>query len=326
MIVGKSPLRISLGGGGTDLPSYYRHHEGFVLAATIDKHVYVSLNSPFTDEFILKYSQSETVKTVDQIDHSIIRESIRHISPGLKRLEVQSVADIPSGTGLGSSGAFTTALVAALLELSGQKISSELLAQHACDIEIDLLNEPVGKQDQYAAAFGGINAFTFNRDDSVVVRPLAIEKEKTKILDNSLSLFFTGFTRSASSILKTQNQAAQSDDSKTIKFLDSIKEIGHSSEKAITSGDIDLLAELFLNHWQLKKNGLSGASNTDIDALYEVGINSGALAGKVVGAGGGGFLLFISKDKEKLNKGMASIGIHETPFNLTSKGTEVYRV
>lgn len=326
MIVGKSPLRISLGGGGTDLPSYYRQHEGFVLAATIDKHVYVSLNSPFTDEFILKYSQSETVKTVDQIDHSIIRESIRHISPSLKRLEVQSVADIPSGTGLGSSGAFTTALVAALLELSGQKITSELLAQHACDIEIDLLNEPVGKQDQYAAAFGGINAFTFNRDDSVVVRPLAIEEEKTKILENSLSLFFTGFTRSASSILKGQNQAAQSDDSKTIKFLDSIKEIGYSSEKAITSGDIDLLAELFLNHWQLKKNGLHGASNTDIDALYEVGISSGALAGKVVGAGGGGFLLFISKDKEKLRKGMASIGIHETPFNLTSKGTEVSRV
>lgn len=326
MIISKSPLRISLGGGGTDLPSYYKNHGGFVIAATIDKYVYVTLNIPFEQRFILKYSEGEVAESISGIQHGLIRESIRLISPNLRRLEVQSLADIPSGTGLGSSGAFTTALVGALLELSNTSFDKETLAKRACEIEIDVLGEPVGKQDQYCAAHGGLNTYRFNEDDSVDVRPLQISADKVQVLEQSLSLFFTGFTRSASKILQGQNSAAQRDESKTIRFLDSIKQIGVASEQALVDANVEGLAELFSQHWKLKKGGVQGATNSSIDELYDFGIANGALAGKVVGAGGGGFLLFISRDRDRLHRSMSERGLFETPFSFSADGTKVSRI
>lgn len=323
MIISKSPLRISLGGGGTDLPSYYRNHGGFVIAATIDKYVYVTLNRPFEQKFILKYSQGENAGSISEIKHDLIRESIKLINPGLERLEVQSLADIPSGTGLGSSGAFTTALVGALLQMSNKKVDKETLAKRACEVEIDVLGEPVGKQDQYSAAYGGLNAYSFNQDDSVEVRPLSLGVENTQVLEESLSLYFTGFTRSASKILESQNSLALKDESKTIKFLSSIKNIGRASEQALAQANIEELADLFSQHWKLKKSGLQGATNSSIDELYDFGMANGAMAGKVVGAGGGGFLLFISKDSERLRRSMSDRGLVETPFRFCATGTEV---
>ena len=326
LIISKSPLRISLGGGGTDLPSYYKNHGGFVISATIDKYVYVALNNPFEQKFILKYSKGEVAESINGIKHGLIRESIRLISPGLERLEVQSLADIPSGTGLGSSGAFTTALVGGLLELSNKPFDKETLAKCACEIEIDVLGEPVGKQDQYSAAHGGLNAYKFNEDDSVEVRPLLIGAERLQVLEQSLSLFFTGFTRSASQILEGQNSGAQNDESKTIKFLDSIKQIGVSSERALLEANVEELADLFSQHWEIKKNGVKGATNTSIDELYDFGLANGALAGKVVGAGGGGFILFISRDRDRLHKRMNERGLFQTPFSFSADGTRVSRI
>ena len=326
MIVAKSPLRISLGGGGTDLPSYYRRKGGFVLAATINKYVYVTINRPFGDAFILKYSDLETVSTIKEIRHNIFREVIRSVNPNSRALEIHSIADIPSGTGLGSSGSFTTALLAGLLELEGSSVNSEELANRACEIEINVLKEPVGKQDQYASAFGGIAAYTFAADDSVGVRSLDLSQEAVSTLTGSLCLFFTGFSRSASDILVRQATRTEENDSKTLRFLDKVKSIGILSEDALIKGDMELLAQYFSEHWNLKKNSLENVSNETIDGLYEVGLQNGALAGKVVGAGGGGFLLFIAKDRDKLIRAMAKLGLRETPFSFTMQGTTVNRV
>jgi D-glycero-alpha-D-manno-heptose-7-phosphate kinase len=320
MILVRSPLRISLGGGGTDLPSYYRENEGFLIAAAINKYVFVSIMNPFKEGYTLKYSDYENVKTINDIQHPIIRESLK--IGFRKNLEITTLADLPSGTGLGSSGSFTTALLKALYANSSQSINPEKLAELACDIEINKLNEPIGKQDQYIAAFGGISSFQFNKDDSVDVKPLNISEDTLYDLEDNLMLFFTGYSRSASKILKDQKTKSNKNDKDMLDNLNMVKKLGYESKKVLEAGDTKMFGELMHEHWENKKKRSSGMSNPRINEWYEIAMNNGAIGGKLVGAGGGGFLMFMAKDRYKLRKALTSAGMQEVRFRFDFEGTK----
>ena len=323
MIIARSPLRISLGGGGTDLPSYYREHEGFLIAAAIDKYVYVTINRPFNEGIYLKYSEIEHVKTVDEVSHNIIREALKLENLNTPQVEISSIADLPSGTGLGSSGSFTTALLKALYAYRHRHINPEELAELACSIEIDRLQEPIGKQDQYIASVGGITCFAFHKDNSVTFAPLKISRETFHVLEDNLLLFFTGFSRSASEILKDQHVKSQKNDTDMLNNLHFVKEIGYLSKDALESGNTDKFGELMHQHWEHKKKRSGGMSNHNIDAWYETALKNGAIGGKVVGAGGGGFLMFMAHDAAKLRNAMTKTGLQEVRFKFDFEGTKV---
>ena len=323
MIIARSPLRISLGGGGTDLPSYYREHEGFLIAAAIDKYVYVTINRPFNEGIYLKYSEIEHVKTVDEVSHNIIREALKLENLNTPQVEISSIADLPSGTGLGSSGSFTTALLKALYAYRHRHINPEELAELACSIEIDRLKEPIGKQDQYIASVGGITCFAFHKDNSVTFAPLKISRETFNALEDNLLLFFTGFSRSASEILKDQHVKSQKNDTDMLNNLHFVKEIGYLSKDALESGNTDKFGELMHQHWEHKKKRSGGMSNHNIDAWYETALKNGAIGGKVVGAGGGGFLMFMAHDAAKLRNAMTKSGLQEVRFKFDFEGTKV---
>jgi D-glycero-alpha-D-manno-heptose-7-phosphate kinase len=323
LIIARSPLRISLGGGGTDLPSYYREHEGFLIAAAIDKYVYVTINRPFNEGIYLKYSEIEHVKTVDEVSHNIIREALKLENLNTPQLEISSIADLPSGTGLGSSGSFTTALLKALYAYRHRHINPEELAELACSIEIDRLQEPIGKQDQYIASVGGITCFAFHKDNSVTFAPLKISRETFHALEDNLLLFFTGFSRSASEILKDQHVKSQKNDTDMLNNLHFVKEIGYLSKDALESGNTDKFGELMHQHWEHKKKRSGGMSNQNIDAWYETALKNGAIGGKVVGAGGGGFLMFMAHDAAKLRSAMTKSGLQEVRFKFDFEGTKV---
>ena len=323
MIIARSPLRISLGGGGTDLPSYYREHEGFLIAAAIDKYVYVTINRPFNEGIYLKYSEIEHVKTVDEVSHNIIREALKLENLNTPQVEISSIADLPSGTGLGSSGSFTTALLKALYAYRHRHINPEELAELACAIEIDRLKEPIGKQDQYIASVGGITCFAFHKDNSVTFAPLKISRETFHKLEDNLLLFFTGFSRSASEILKDQHIKSQKNDVDMLNNLHFVKEIGYLSKEALESGNTDKFGELMHQHWEHKKKRSGGMSNQDIDTWYETALKNGAIGGKVVGAGGGGFLMFMANDAVKLRSAMTESGLQEVRFKFDFEGAKV---
>ena len=323
MIIARSPLRISLGGGGTDLPSYYREHEGFLIAAAIDKYVYVTINRPFNEGIYLKYSEIEQVKTVDEVSHNIIREALKLENLNTPQVEISSIADLPSGTGLGSSGSFTTALLKALYAYRHRHINPEELAELACAIEIDRLKEPIGKQDQYIASVGGITCFAFHKDNSVTFAPLKISRETFHKLEDNLLLFFTGFSRSASEILKDQHIKSQKNDVDMLNNLHFVKEIGYLSKDALESGNTDKFGELMHQHWEHKKKRSGGMSNQDIDTWYETALKNGAIGGKVVGAGGGGFLMFMAHDAAKLRSAMTKSGLQEVRFKFDFEGAKV---
>jgi len=323
LIIARSPLRISLGGGGTDLPSYYREHEGFLIAAAIDKYVYVTINRPFNEGIYLKYSEIEHVKTVDEVSHNIIREALKLENLNTPQVEISSIADLPSGTGLGSSGSFTTALLKALYAYRHRHINPEELAELACSIEIDRLQEPIGKQDQYIASVGGITCFAFHKDNSVTFAPLKISRETFHVLEDNLLLFFTGFSRSASEILKDQHVKSQKNDTDMLNNLHFVKEIGYLSKDALESGNTDKFGELMHQHWEHKKKRSGGMSNQNIDAWYETALKNGAIGGKVVGAGGGGFLMFMAHDAAKLRSAMTKSGLQEVRFKFDFEGTKV---
>jgi len=323
LIIARSPLRISLGGGGTDLPSYYREHEGFLIAAAIDKYVYVTINRPFNEGIYLKYSEIEHVKTVDEVSHNIIREALKLENLNTPQVEISSIADLPSGTGLGSSGSFTTALLKALYAYRHRHINPEELAELACSIEIDRLQEPIGKQDQYIASVGGITCFAFHKDNSVTFAPLKISRETFHALEDNLLLFFTGFSRSASEILKDQHIKSQKNDTDMLNNLHFVKEIGYLSKDALESGNTDKFGELMHQHWEHKKKRSGGMSNQNIDAWYETALKNGAIGGKVVGAGGGGFLMFMAHDAAKLRSSMTESGLQEVRFKFDFEGAKV---
>lgn len=323
MIVTRSPLRISLGGGGTDLPSYYQEHEGFLIAAAIDKYVYITLHQTFVQELIVKYSKLEHVTNVNDLSHPIIREALKYVGIEIPYLEITSMADIPAGTGLGSSGSFTTALLKALHTMKKNLVHTQELAEQACHIELNLLNEPIGKQDQYIAAYGGITCFRFRKDGQVEAWPLKIDTETMYNLEDNLLLFFTGYSRSASHILKEQNDQSKNNSQSMLDNLHFVKDLGEKSKGYLESGDLHSFAELMNVHWEYKKQRSSGMTNPDIDAWYNLARQNGAVGGKVIGAGGGGFLMFYTEEKMRLRHAMRDAGLKEVRFRFDYQGTQV---
>jgi D-glycero-alpha-D-manno-heptose-7-phosphate kinase len=322
MIITRSPLRLSLGGGGTDLPSYYRKFGGFLIAAAIDRYVYITLHQNFTQELIIKYSQLERVQTVDQVEHPIVREALRMVGLEHPNLEIASMADIPAGTGLGSSGSFTTGLLKALHTYSKNLVHPSELAAQACEIELEKLGEPIGKQDQYISAYGGITCFRFEPNDRVEAWPLRLSRETLLNLEDNLILMFTGYSRSASAILREQDVRSTDMDSEMLDNLHFIKELGYRSQIALETGKLEELADLMNVHWEHKKKRSGSMSNTCIDEWYDLARNNGALGGKLIGAGGGGFLLFYCEDKKKCRHALTAAGLREVRFHFDFEGTK----
>jgi len=323
MIITRSPLRISLGGGGTDLPSYYEKHTGFLIAAAIDKYVYITIHKTFAKELIIKYSKLERVNEITDIEHPIIREALKELDMTDQYFEITSLADIPAGTGLGSSGSFTTALIKALHAHNNQIISTRFLAEQACMIELDRLKEPIGKQDQYIAAFGGITAFEFLPDGRVEISPVQMDKETLYNLEDNLVLYFTGYSRSASSILKEQDDKSKNEDDDMTNNLHFIKELGKKSLIALESGNLLEFGELMNVHWEHKKKRSGNMSNSKINEWYDLAMRNGAVGGKLIGAGGGGFLMFYTEDKMKLRHALMNAGLDEVRFKFDFEGTKV---
>lgn len=323
MIITRSPLRISLGGGGTDLPSYYREHGGFLIAGAIDKYIYINVHRRFVDGFLLKYSHLEEAATIAEIRHPIIREALSLAGGEEHNLEITSMADIPAGTGLGSSGSFTTALLKALHALRKNLVHPAELAAQACAIELETLREPIGKQDQYIAAYGGITCFRFLPDGKVEAWPLKLSEETLYNLEDNLLLFFTGYARSASKILKEQDDKSKQADKAMMENLHFVKELGQQSQAALESDNLPEFARLMDVHWQRKKERSQSMSNQDINLWYDCAMENGALGGKLIGAGGGGFLMFYAKDKTRLRHALREQGLKEVRFRFDFEGTKI---
>lgn len=322
MLLVRSPLRISLGGGGTDLPSYYRKKGGYLLAASIDKYVYTSIIKPFRKGIFLKYSELENVSKPELISHKIFKEILSMRNEDEYQIEITTLADVPAGTGLGSSGAFTVSVLKALSLYDSRYSENESLAKEACHIEIDRLNEPVGKQDQYASAIGGINEFIFHKDDSVEFNRLELSDDKRSYLEDSILLFFSGYSRSASKILSEQDNLSKKSDSSILKNLDEVKEMGLTAKNLLLRGDIKQYGLLMHDHWKNKLKRSPNMCSKEILNYYEEGLNNGALGGKLVGAGGGGFLMFVAKDRYQLRKRMNELGLNELNFKFDFLGAQ----
>lgn len=323
MILVKSPLRISLGGGGTDLESFYRNEDGYLVAGAINKYIYIAIHENFSDEIILKYSKFEQIKSLEQIEHPIFREAMRLYSPKKNNLEITSFADIPSGTGLGSSSTFTNALVLGLNEMNGVSLDSEQLAQASCNLEINILKEPIGKQDQYISSYGGIREFTFKQDGKVEQKLIYDKWNDVEELEDNLVLVFTGKTRSASKILKDQKEKSENTDIDMINNLKKTKKIGLLSKRLLLNKEYKEYGKLMHEHWLNKKKRSSGMSSKEIDDIYEYGLKNGANGGKVIGAGGGGFILFQSDQAPDLKTKLLDKKLNVIDFSFTNDGTEI---
>jgi D-glycero-alpha-D-manno-heptose-7-phosphate kinase len=323
MIMTRSPLRISLGGGGTDLPSYYEEHSGFLVAAAIDKYVYILMHHRFVPRILLKYSQMEEAERIEDIKHPLIRESLRLLGWENLSLEITSMADIPAGTGLGSSGSFTTALLKALHVQKKNLVDPGELAEQACHIEIDILKEPVGKQDQYIAAYGGITCFRFMPNGQVEAWPLKISQRTLYDMEDHLLLFFTGYTRSAGQILQEQNVKSKQHDPNMVANLHFVKQIGRDIKEALERDDLQQFGKLMNTHWEYKKRRSTSMSNDRINRWYDLAIKNGALGGKLIGAGGGGFLMFLCEERARVRQVMAEEGLEEVRFRFDFEGTKV---
>lgn len=325
MIIARSPMRISLGGGGTDLPSYYEQFGGFVIAAAIDKYMYLTVNQSWNNDYFLKYSKFEKVRSIEEIQHPIFKAALASMQLG-PNIELVSIADIPAGTGLGSSGSFTTALLKVLHVYKKNKnviVTPHELAEQACNIEINILKEPVGKQDQYIAAYGGITCFEIDKTGYVNAYPAKLSNQTIYSLEDNLIMFFTGYTRSASAVLKDQNQKSKDDDQKMIENLHYVKDLGLRIKAALEAGQLTTFGELMHEHWLHKKKRSASISNKAIDEYYELARKNGAVGGKLVGAGGGGFLLFYTENKRHLREKMSEAGLQELRFRFDFEGTRV---
>ena len=323
MIIARSPLRISLGGGGTDLSSYYSNFGGFVISAAIDRYVYVMVHQSWNHDYIIKYSQFERVPTIAEIKHPIVRCALEQLKLG-PNLEICSMADIPAGTGLGSSGSFTTALLKGLHAYQKNLlVSPHDLAEQACHIEIDMLKEPVGKQDQYIAAYGGMTCFDIDKTGVVAASPLKISPQDVHTLEDNLATFFTGHSRSASVLLQDQHTRSKQSESEMLENLHYIKDLGMRIKTALESGDLCKFGELMHEHWQHKRARSKGMTSEHIDHLYKIGMDAGALGGKLIGAGGGGFLMFYTEKKRQLREAMVGAGVEELRFRFDFEGTKI---
>ncbi|MEQ8665995.1 MAG: kinase [Rhodospirillales bacterium] len=320
MIITRTPLRISLGGGGTDLPSYYEKRGGFVLSAAINKYIYITANKAFRPGYLLKYAQTEQVQTIEEIQHDIFREVLRimNLKPGV---ELVSIADVPAGTGMGSSGSFTVGLLHALHSYQRLPVSARALAETANHIEMTVLGEPCGKQDHYIAAYGGLLCQTYDVGGDVSVEPLSISGSALRELSEGLMLFFTGYSREASALLADQAERTAAEDTSMLEGLDLMKDIGLRVRDALEQGDNRKFAALMHEHWESKRKRSRGMSSGEIDRLYGVARDNGSLGGKLVGAGGGGFLLFFTENRSALRKAMVAEGLQELDFSFDFDGS-----
>jgi D-glycero-alpha-D-manno-heptose-7-phosphate kinase len=325
MILSRAPFRISLGGGGTDLPSYYSQYGGFILSAAINKYLYIYVNRPAADDLIrLKYSRYEQVMTVDEIQHDLVRPALKllHLNGGL---EIVSMSDVPAGTGLGSSGTYLVSLLTALYELKREKVPTQALAEQACHIEMDLAGHPVGKHDHYLAAFGGITCLDIDTDGLVKVSPLNISITTVEEFRSSILLFYTGILRSSTDILQSQKDDTQKGAASTVESLHRTKELGYQVKEALEKGDLERFGLLLDEHWQNKKRRSGKISNPDIDRWYDLAKSSGAIGGKIIGAGGGGFFMFYCAPRKKslLRKTLTSAGLREMPYDFDFEGSKI---
>lgn len=319
MIFSRAPLRISLGGGGTDLPSYYGEHGGFLVSGAIDKYVYMLTHTVFQRRYRMKYSELEEVDEICQIRHPILRESLQRHWNG-SPVEIASVADVPAGTGMGSSGAYTVCLLKGLVLARHSSISPADLAEAACEIEMDMLGEPVGKQDPYVAAHGGICAYTFHPDGKVDVEPLELELNVLRRLRDQLLLFYTGEARSASRMLADQDARSKAGEERMIENLHRTKELGRRIHQLLKEGELEGYAELMHEHWEYKRARSPGMTSEHVDRLYAEALRNGAVGGKLVGAGGGGFLLVYTRRPEDTRRAMAAAHASELAFDFEFGG------
>jgi D-glycero-alpha-D-manno-heptose-7-phosphate kinase len=323
MIITRTPLRISIGGGGTDLPSYYRQFGGFVISAAINKYVYITINKSFLPGYFLKYSKTEHTQTCEEIQHPLFREALTlHEAP--RPLEIVSIADVPAGTGLGSSSTFVVGLVHALYAYERRRVTPEMLAQEAVEIEMNRLQEPVGKQDQYIAAYGGLLCQEYHADDSVSITALKLGQTILSELRDSLMLFFVGQTRSAATLLAEQKARSEQQDKVMLDGLHFVKQLGQEIRSVLESGAVNEFGKLMHEHWLRKRSRSKSMSNGHIDNLYELArTRGGATGGKLVGAGGSGFLLLHTHDRNRLRAAMVDAGAGEMEFNFDFDGSVV---
>ena len=316
MIIVRAPLRITLGGGGTDVPWYTNQHIGFCITAAINKYIYISVHNTFSQELTLHYSEHEKCKVLSDITHPIIRAILTDYYQDIAGLEISSMADIPSGTGLGSSSSFTAALLQAVHVKLHEPLSRDNLAATASRIEMGILREPIGPQDHYATAFGGIRSLNI-RGTTVACASVPISANVATDLEENLVLFFTGYSRSASKLLQSQSQRT---DSALISNLDATRELGYRVYDALTNGDVLKFAYMLDKQWILKKDRQPESVPEDIERWYIAGKRAGALGGKLIGAGGGGFLMFYSRDKQRLRQTMKAEGLQELRFRFDWDG------
>lgn len=321
MIISRAPFRVSFCGGGSDIPSFYEKYGGCVVSCAIKKYVYIALHPSFDKEGItLKYSKTEEVFDYKDIEHKYFKVVLQDYN--VKGVEIASMADIPSGTGLGSSSAFTVALLLALKTYLHKKYSKDMLANEACDVEIVKAGCPIGKQDQYASAFGGINFITFNKNGKVDVEPLIIPSNGIEKLQKNLMLFYTGLKHDANSILDKQQKNLNNDEKKILSQR-TLCEMTKSLKKHLEDGDIDYLGECLNKSWEIKKTLTNGISNSKIDQIYQLAIHSGAIGGKLLGAGAGGFMLFYVKPERQNDVRHALSNYQELNFEIDNEGASV---
>ena len=324
MIVSRTPFRITLGGGGTDLPSYYEKFGGFIFSFCLSKYMYVCVNQPSADDLIrLKYSKSEIVKSPKELNHDIARACLERVGINSK-IEIASLSDIPAGSGLGSSSTYTVGLLNALYTMKGEHKNLEFLANEACIIEMDILNKPMGKQDQYLAALGGFVVMDIDKNGKVKSKKISIEKSILNDLNRNLLIFFTGQQRKNNKILKAQDDSTKKNKQQVIDSLHYIKDSGYKILEIIQSGNIDDLGIMFKEHWEMKKKLSSGVTNSEIDSIYNIAMDNSALGGKISGAGGGGFFTFYcNKNHSKLRKAMTDIGLKELDYSFDFDGSKI---
>ncbi len=323
MIVTRTPVRIPLGGGGTDLPSYYTQYGGFLISAAIDKYIYITVNKRFEKSIRVSYSLTEIADSVEEIKHPIVREALKHLKID-SGIEITSIADVPSNTGLGSSSSFTVGLLNALHTYKNERVNAKDLAEEACYIEIECLKEPIGKQDQYAAAFGGIVCLEIDRLGGVKTSQLKLSEDALDQMESNTLLFYTGIKRSASEVLGSQNKNASLNQEKVIQGMHQIKKIGLEIKEAFEKEDLEKFGKLLDQHWQIKKTLSDKMTQDRIDQWYEIAKKNGTLGGKLMGAGGGGFFMFYCNNgKNGFRKIMEQEELKEMRFRLDFEGSKV---
>jgi len=324
MIVSRTPFRITLGGGGTDLPSYYKDHGGFIFSFCLSKYMYICINRPSADELIrLKYSISESVESLNDLKHDIAKACLQRVGIDSK-IEIASLSDIPAGSGLGSSSTYTVGLLNALHSLNGNYKSLEFLAGEACTIEMDILKKPMGKQDQYLAALGGFVVLEIDKDGTVKSKKINLEKSVMNELNRNLLIFYTGQQRKNNKILKEQDDSTKNNKKEVLNSLHYIKDSGYKILDIVQSGNIDELGLMFKDHWEMKKKLSSGITNSAIDSIYNTALENGATGGKISGAGGGGFFTFYcNKEHQKLRDAMKAEGLKELEYSFDLDGSKI---